>query len=308
MHGLCRQEFYKCSPDPVPHSCPWWQGQWLAGGDRLQRPTPRRATWGGGSQLHQSPPPPSSRSLLNLACKAQDPASWGRIQTAWGSVGDVTLRIQLLPPRDEQSLTVPSPRFSQAWRVKPDPRIPQNLRPAEITWPHTPPSGMGAGGWERGCNLPKSHEGSSQAWTHFKPPLSTPQRPRKLQVCSHLLSGMPDQAVLSCQRAFPEAPSGQGPILDAGNKEVKMKTPASWPKQPCHRRQPQASGQNWGQSSTEKEVTMRTVFLLVHQPPSVCPRGAFMAPAAQQPRREGPKPTLITQHSGLTLEGVPGMA
>lgn len=179
---------------------------------------------------------------MSLSCEPQDPASWGRTQTALGSMGDVARGILLLPPRDEQSLTIPSPRFSQAWRVKTDPRIPQNLRPAEITWPQTPPSGMGVRGWERGCNLPKSEEGSCLAWTQFKPPPSAPPRPRKLQVCSNLLSGMPDQAALSHRRAFPEASSGLGPVLDVVDKEMKQKTPASQPKQPCHRRQPLVSG------------------------------------------------------------------
>ena len=56
LHGLCRQEFYKCSLGPfLPHSCRW-QGRGLAGGDRLQPLPPAEPSGGKGeSQLSHHP-------------------------------------------------------------------------------------------------------------------------------------------------------------------------------------------------------------------------------------------------------------
>lgn len=116
LHGLCRQEFYKCSPGPVPHSCRWWQGQSVAGWWGLapaSHPLQSRLGGGGGrgwrgipAQSEPQPLSPTSRSLSSLACEPQDPASWGRTQMASGSARDVGLRIQLLPPWDQQSPTI----------------------------------------------------------------------------------------------------------------------------------------------------------------------------------------------------------
>lgn len=91
LHGLCRQEFYKCSPGSLPHSCQW-RGRGLAGGDTTPTPPPpphAEPPGGGGGVPAQSPShlPPSSRSLLSLACEPQDWASQGRTQTASGSTG-----------------------------------------------------------------------------------------------------------------------------------------------------------------------------------------------------------------------------
>lgn len=64
---------------------------WLVGTGSSPSPAPCKAAWGWGRGTPSSgtaPLAPSTRSPLGLACRPQDPASWGRTQTALGSAGD----------------------------------------------------------------------------------------------------------------------------------------------------------------------------------------------------------------------------
>lgn len=86
---------------------------WLVGtGSSLPPPAeppgqrPGQGVEGNPSSVRAPTLSPTSRSLSSLACEPQDPASWGRTQRASGSARDVALRIQLLPPWDQQSPTI----------------------------------------------------------------------------------------------------------------------------------------------------------------------------------------------------------
>lgn len=148
LRGLCRQEFYQCSPVLFPAAARGRGSGRLVG---LSLASPRRAACGS----------------LGLACRPQDSA--GRVL-----MGSDTESLRLWRGRGPKNSCFlpdhPFPKVQPCPKVKTEPRIPENLRPADAFVPpnHHLGGELEAEGEE--IAIPKSHGCCSQAWTHYKPP------------------------------------------------------------------------------------------------------------------------------------------
>ena len=130
-----------------------------------------------------------------------------------GSGGASESRIQLGPLRGlipDQTF----PKVQACQKVKTDPRIPENLRPAGITLPPNTTIQDGSRRLRERSSHPRV---TRMQRPGLDPPQASPVHSptaQATQVCNNLLSRMSEQSFLSHQRAFPEASSGSGPVLD----------------------------------------------------------------------------------------------